>query len=268
MTRSAAALVAVVLVAGCSREARGVGGVPRKEGPHLEAKSGDVAHWSYEGAEGPAAWASLSADYARCADGSAQSPIAVDHPEDKPLPDLRFDYRSARVEIEDTGHTEQVNVEPGSSIVLDGVTYRLVQFHYHAPSEHTVDGRTFPAEFHFVHRADGGALAVVGLLARAGSDHPAWDPILEHLPHRTDEPVTVEALDLEALFPADLATTRYEGSLTTPPCTEGVHWNLLSGVIELGQAQLSLLTGHYDHNTRPLQPLKGRPVVHDSTLGD
>jgi carbonic anhydrase len=256
--RSAAALVVLVVAAGCSRG----------EAPRREAKAGDAAHWSYDGAEGPAAWAALTADYARCADGSAQSPIAVDHPEDRPLPDLRFDYRTARVAIEDTGHTEQVNVDPGSSIVLDGVAYRLVQFHYHAPSEHTVDGRSFPAEFHFVHKADGGALAVVGLLVAEGRDNPAWDPILEHLPNRADGPVTVEALDLKALFPGDLATTRYEGSLTTPPCSEGVHWNLLSGIIELSDAQLSLLTSHYDHNNRPVQPRKGRPVVHDSTLGD
>ena len=80
--------------------------------------------------------------------------------------------------------------------------------------------------------------------------------------------MTVDSLDLKALFPRDLATTRYEGSLTTPPCSEGVHWNLLSGMIELSQAQLSLLTGHYDNNNRPVQPLKGRPVVHDSTNGD
>ena len=253
-----AAVVALVVVAGCGDE----------EGPRPEAKSSEAAHWSYEGAEGPAAWASLTADWARCADGSAQSPIAVDHPEDKPLPDLRFDYRTARVEIEDTGHTEQVNVEPGSSIVLDNVTYGLVQFHYHAPSEHTLDGRSFPVEFHFVHKAAGGALAVVGLLVKEGRDNPAWAPILEHLPNRADEPVTVDSLDLKALFPRDLATTRYEGSLTTPPCSEGVHWNLLSGMIELSQAQLSLLTGHYDHNNRPVQPLKGRPVVHDSTNGD
>lgn len=258
MIRSVAAVVALVAVTGCGRE----------EGSGPAAKAGAAVHWSYEGADGPGTWASLSADYARCADGSAQSPIAVDHPEDKPLPDLRFDYRTARVEIEDTGHTEQVNVEPGSSIVLDGVTYRLVQFHYHAPSEHAVDGRSFPVEFHFVHKADGGEVAVIGLLARTGRDNPPWDPILEHLPNRTDEPVTVDALELNALLPGDRATTRYEGSLTTPPCTEGVHWNLLSGVIELSDAQLSLLTGHYDHNNRPVQPRRGRPVVHDSTMGD
>ena len=259
MRSTASAVVALVVLAGCSRE----------ESPLHEAKAGEAAaHWSYEGAGGPTAWASLSADYARCADGSAQSPIAVDHPQEKPLPDLRFDYRPVRARIEDTGHTEQVNVESGASIVLDGVTYGLAQFHYHAPSEHTVDGRSFPAEFHFVHKSAGGALAVVGLLVKEGRDNRAWDPILEHLPNRTDDPVTVDALDLEALFPGDLATTRYEGSLTTPPCSEGVHWNLLSGVIELSQAQISLLTGHYDHNNRPVQPIKGRPVVHDSTLGD
>jgi carbonic anhydrase len=250
--------VALVVLAGCG------GG----EGGRDEATSGEAAHWSYDGADGPAAWASLSADYTRCVDGSAQSPIAVDHPQDRPLPDLRFDYRTASVEIRDTGHTEQVNVAPESSVVLDGVAYRLAQFHYHAPGEHTVDGRSFPAEFHFVHQSDAGALAVVGLLVTAGRHNPAWDPILEHLPNGTDEPVTVAALDLPALLPADRATTRYEGSLTTPPCTEGVHWNLLSGVIELSEAQLSLLTGHYDHNNRPVQPLAGRPVVHDSTVGD
>lgn len=223
-------------------------------------------HWSYQGKDGPQAWGSLATDYAHCADGSAQSPIAIEHTQDMPLPDLQFDYRTTSAEISDTGHTEQVTVPPGSSLVLEEVPYRLEQLHFHAPSEHSVSGRSFPVEFHFVHRSDGGAIAVVAVLAIEGVENPAWEPLLERLP--TKKRVRVDPFDVAALLPGDATSTRYEGSLTTPPCSEGVHWIVLDIEVELSHRQIATLTNHYAGNNRPPQPLNGRLVAHDATRGD
>lgn len=246
----------LLLAAGCGSGGRDPDG----------ATSRREAQWSYRGTGGPAAWGLLAPDYTRCADGSAQSPIAIEHPEDVPLPDLHFDYRTSSAEIWDTGHTEQVTLPPGSSMVLDGATYRLEQLHFHAPSEHSVGRRSFPVEFHFVHRADDGTLSVVAIMAIEGRENSAWQPILRRLPTRRT--VSVDALDLSALLPGDVTTTRYEGSLTTPPCSEGVHWILLDAAIELSQRQIAVLNGHYTGNIRPIQPRNGRPLVHDATRGD
>lgn len=222
--------------------------------------------WAYRGPEGPAGWGSLTQEYIRCADGSAQSPIAIDQARDVALPDLHVDYGMTSVEVTDTGHTEQVSVPPGFGVAVDGVFSRLEQLHFHAPSEHHIAGRSFPVEFHFVHRAGDGSLTVVAVMAVEGRHHPAWDPILERLP--THDHVSVASLDLAALLPGDLTSTRYEGSLTTPPCSEGVHWNLLDGRIELSRPQIDALTRHYVGNNRPLQPSNGRFVAHDASHGD
>lgn len=251
------ALVAAALTASACGS---TGGGPDSAGTDEEP------HWSYQGVNGPAAWGSLADDYHWCIDGTAQSPIAIDSPAEVPLPDLHFAYRTTAAEIHDTGHTEQVRLPEGSSLVLNGVRYGLEQLHYHAPSEHTVGGRSFPVEFHFVHRADDGAVAVVAVMAVSGAENPAWEPIVERLP--TGGTAAIDELDVGALLPGDVATTRYEGSLTTPPCSEGVHWNVLDAGIALSRGQIDALTSHYVGNNRPPQPRNGRFVAHDATRGD
>ena len=249
----------VVATGACRAEA----GKPAGSG---RAGSGHEAHWSYQGADGPAAWGSLASEYGRCADGSLQSPIAIEYPADMPLPDLHFAYRPTVAEIRDTGHTEQVTVPPGSTLSVGGVAYRLEQLHFHAPSEHEIGRRRLPVEFHFVHRAADGAVAVVAVMAVEGRHNPAWEPIVGRLPTGTDVPL--EVLDLAVLLPPGGASTRYDGSLTTPPCSEGVHWSVLDAAVELSGRQIAALTAHYRGNNRPPQPRNGRPVSHDSTSGD
>jgi carbonic anhydrase len=256
MGRRVASVVSLLVAVSC-----GGGG-----GAHEPTATGAEPHWSYRGADGPQAWGSLGAEYARCTDGLAQSPIAIDHPQNRALPDVHFDYRTAPAEIRDTGHSEEITVPTGSSMTLDGVPYQLAQFHFHAPSEHGIDGRSFPIEFHFVHRAGDGSLAVAAVMAVEGRENPAWEPIVRDLPAGTN--VKVESLDLEALLPGDVTGTRYEGSLTTPPCSERVHWTVLDAAIEMDQRQIAAFTRHYRGNNRPHQPLNGRLVAHDSTRGD
>jgi carbonic anhydrase len=249
-------VAALLIVSDCGSRAAESVREPSATGPH----------WSYRGAAGPAAWGSLAADFGACADGSAQSPIAIDDPEDVALPDVHFDYRTTVAEIRDTGHTEQVSVPPGSWMALDGVAYRLEQLHFHAPSEHIVDGRSYPVEFHFVHRAPDGVIAVAAVMAGEGRENPAWEPIVRRLPAKRTVPV--DGLDLSALLPGEVTSARYDGSLTTPPCSEGVHWVLLDRAVELSHRQIGDLTAHYAGNNRPVQDRNGRLVAHDSTRGD
>lgn len=165
------------------------------------------------------------------------------------------------------GHTVQVNYDSGSYIQLDDVRYDVLQFHYHAPSEHVVDGKEFPAELHIVHKNADGGLAVVGILLQEGAQNDAYASFIENLPIEKsdvkDAGVTVDAADL---LPTVQTTFRYSGSLTTPPCTEGVYWLLMTTPVELSSEQLNKFESIFDEgNNRPIQPLNDRPLEEDSS---
>ena len=213
------------------------------------------AEWSYEGATGPAYWGELDPDYALCATGTEQSPVAI--PSSAPLnpANLRYQYQPSRVNIFNTGYTIQVNYDAGSTLTLEGDTYELVQFHFHAHSEHTKDGQTTPMELHLVHRNAAGQLAVVGVWLTQGSANAAYAPVLNHLPTTEDEPQPVpgETVNADALLPAERSYYGYNGSLTTPPCTEGVKWVMLGQMVELSAAQINAYTSIFDANFRPVQ---------------
>ena len=223
------------------------------------------AHWSYEGATGPSHWGSLQPAFALCATGTNQSPIDLAQPVQGDIPDLKFTYQPSAVEVVNNGHTIQVNCPPGSSMELEGTTYHLVQFHFHAPSEHRVDGRHAAAEMHLVHTSEDGRLAVVGVLIQEGAEHPAFAPVWTNLTGLTSVSSTRAAslypLDL---LPADRRTIRYDGSLTTPPGTEGVRWNVLVEPVFLSKAQLAAFKGIYQGNNRPVQKLNGRVIRQDT----
>ena len=154
---------------------------------------------------------------------------------------------------------------------LNSVNYQLLQFHFHAPSEHTVDGKTYPLEFHFVHRDSTGRLAVVGLFVKEGkAADPAWQQFIRHLAGASDEAgdTQIRRLDWPSLLPANQQTIRYDGSLTTPACTEGVKWNVLTHPLTMSANQIAQFTEQYDANARPVQPVHGRKIVLDSTPKD
>ena len=169
------------------------------------------------------------------------------------------------------GHTVQVDLADGGDLVLDGHTYHLAQFHVHAPSEHTVNGRSFPLEIHFVHKDAEGHLAVVGVLVDTGPATAGLDPVLAVHPEAGGEAVPVAGtFDPTALLPlAPLRIAyRYDGSLTTPPCSEGVAWSVLFGSITVTPEQLSAITTQLaEPNNRPVQPLDGRTVQLDTSIG-
>ena len=140
------------------------------------------AHWTYEGAEGPESWGKLDTSYATCGVGKSQSPIDIVHPDMQDLPNIVFHYQPSEVKILNNGHTVQVNYDPGSYIEIDGQRYDLLQFHYHAPSEHTLNGKSFAAELHLVHKSASGKLAVVGILIEEGAQNAAYQPLLTNMP--------------------------------------------------------------------------------------
>lgn len=224
------------------------------------------AHWSYEGDTGPAHWGSLSPEYAQCSTGRQQSPIDIRDPAAKDLTNLEFHYAPTEVAIVNNGHTIQVNYAPGSWMQVDGTRYDLLQFHFHAPSEHTIAGRHAAAEMHLVHKSSSGALAVVGVLLEEGAANPRFDPVWSHLPARPGPVRECDAqIDADDLLPADQRTLRYSGSLTTPPGTEGVRWFLMQEPVRLSKAQLDAFTRIHRGNNRPTQPLHGRVVEADSS---
>jgi carbonic anhydrase len=223
------------------------------------------ADWTYSGATGPEHWGSLDPEYAPCSEGAEQSPIDLTGGSGEP-PALEVAYGSSSPALVNNGHSVEAAVEGGHSITLDGTRYTLAQFHFHAPGEHTLDGEELALELHFVNAADDGSLAVLGVMVRAGEENSAWSEITRALAGATAEGDEAQAgtVDLQALLPADPARAArwsYPGSLTTPPCSEGVAWTVFAEPIEMSAEQIEAFTNAYDANARPLQPLGDRELA-------
>lgn len=224
------------------------------------------AHWTYEGEEGPEHWGNISG-YEVCGAGKSQSPIDISAPNEKDLANIAFHYQPSEVNILNNGHTVQVTYDAGSYIELDGVRYDVAQFHYHAPSEHALDGKLFAAELHIVHKTADGKLAVVGLLLEEGAENAAFAPFINNLPaEKSDEKDAGVKINAADLLPKIQTTFRYSGSLTTPPCSEGVSWLVMTAPVQLSAEQLNTLKDTFEEaNNRPVQELNDRPLVEDSS---
>lgn len=226
-----------------------------------EAASYDTA-WGYEGEIAAANWGSLSEAWEVCSAGLEQSPIDL-IPGDGSMwdePVLNWQTSSGATVV-DNGHTIQVNLDDAGTMTIGDRTYNLVQFHFHAGSEHTVEGEQFPLEVHFVHASNEGALAVVGVFFEEGDAEPALDPIWSSLPDAVGETETDLAINPYDFLPEiGRGAWRYSGSLTTPPCSEGVNWSVIGTPISLSPEQLAGFTARYDNNYRPVQPLNEREV--------
>ena len=213
-------------------------------------------HFEYEGEDRPEEWAELSAGYETCGIGQKQSPIDLANATPTDLANITFEYGQSAVNIINNGHTIQVNVSSGSHIVIGGETYNLAQFHFHAPGEHTVAGQSYPLEMHLVHRAASKTLAVVGVFIAEGAENAAFAPVWEHLPaEETGITATGATVDVAALLPPAQLFYRYNGSLTTPPCSEGVLWSVMTTPIEMSAEQIAAFTEIIGGNNRPVQPI-------------
>ena len=222
------------------------------------------AHWGYTGHEGPESWGTLSPDYHTCGVGMNQSPIDITSSVDANLPAIGFRYYSASSEILNNGHTVQVNVKEGSSIFIDGVSYELKQYHFHTPSENHIHGMEFPLEVHFVHADKDGNLAVVAVMFEEGAANPQLAQLWADMPmHAGDHhALNGEVKDLNALLPKEREYYRFNGSLTTPPCTEGVKWMVLKSPLTISKGQVETFAhAVHGHNNRPVQGLHARVIV-------
>lgn len=220
-----------------------------------------AAHWSYGGDNGPQAWAGLKPEFARCGNGARQSPIDIRDGIRVDLDPVQFEYRAGAFRVLDNGHTVQVNVAPGNAIEVMGRRFELQQFHFHRPAEERVDGRSFDMSLHLVHRDAAGKLAVVAVLLERGSAHPVVQAVWNNLPLEQGDEVAARApLDPAQLLPQDRRYYTYMGSLTTPPCSEGVLWMVMQQPVAISAAQIDVFAHLYPMNARPLQQAAGRLI--------
>ena len=223
------------------------------------AKPATGQRWSYEGATGPGHWGELDPAYADCAEGRQQSPINLTVATRASLEELRFHYAPSALNVVDTGHTVQVNYDPGSYLTIGTRRYDLLQFHFHSPSEHTVAGKAYELEAHLVHRAPDMELAVVGIFMAVSNENPLIQLLLDNLPPQGNAN-TGDTIDVSALIPSTTAYFAYAGSLTTPPCSERVRWIILQTPMPVSAAQVGAFTARFPRNARPVQPLNDRVV--------
>lgn len=238
-----------------------------------------VHHWSYfDGPEGPENWGNLSKDNLACLKGKSQSPINIniDRAVKAQLNPIEFIYRPSPLSIIDNGHTVMVNYGEGSNLMVDGRQYRLVQFHFHKPSEEAINGERTDMVAHLVHQHHDGGLAVVAVLMstiKPVSSRKYWwgdDSIKENafintlwnnvplVKGKTETPGVM--IDINQMLPADKNYFTYMGSLTMPPCSEDVLWLVLKSPIYVSEEQVKNFDRMYPMNARPLQPRGDRLV--------
>jgi carbonic anhydrase len=244
------------------KSAAGGHGAPAKKAAAVESAHGEAAHWAYNGAGGPQAWASLKPEFSLCSAGQRQSPIDIRGGLAVDLEPVRFDYQASRFAVVDNGHTVQVNLAQGNAIEVGGKRYELLQFHFHRPSEERIDGRQFEMSLHLVHKNDQGQLAVVGLLFDKGPAQPVLQQVWNNLPlEKNEENPASSPIELNELLPSDRRYFTYMGSLTTPPCSEGVKWIVMRQPVTLTKEQIDIFARMYPMNARPIQAVAGRRIM-------
>ncbi len=227
------------------------------------AGASGAAHWGYTGHQGPSHWGELDTSFGTCASGKNQSPIDLTGLTDAELKPIAFHYQTQGTEIVNNGHTVQVNVAPGNTIAVNGHTFELKQFHVHTPSENHIDGKSFPVEAHFVHADKDGNLAVVAVMMADGKANAELAKAWADMPGKAGMHRALSgAVSPAALLPADRDYYRYDGSLTTPPCSEGVTWLVMKDSVNVSPDQVAKFAGVLPGpNNRPVQPINARMVV-------
>ena len=227
-----------------------------------KAAAGHAAHWDYKGSAGPATWGGLKPEFSLCSTGQRQSPIDIRGGLAVDLDPVLFDYQASRFGVIDNGHTVQVNLAAGNAIEVGGKRFELLQFHFHRPSEERIDGRQFELSLHLVHKDAQGRLAVVALLFDKGQANPVLQKVWNNLPlERNEEAAARVPLELNELLPADRRYFTFMGSLTTPPCSEGVQWIVMRQPVTLTAEQIDIFARIYPMNARPVQQASGRRIM-------
>lgn len=229
---------------------------------------GHGTHWGYTGHGAPEHWGDLSTDFSICKNGKSQSPINISSAviiESSNLQKILFDYSTQISSVVNNGHTIQVNFDKGSSIVVDEIEFSLIQLHFHTPSENQIDGKSFPLEGHFVHAAKDGSLAVVALMFEDGAKNLFIEKVWAKMPHKVGQQsaLSISAKEINALLPLNKEYYRFAGSLTTPPCSEGVRWLVLKNYTTISKSQVKEFIQIFNNyaNNRPIQPINARKVM-------
>ncbi len=236
----------------------GHGESPAAAGLHPGAHD---THWDYVGENGPEAWGKMKPEFATCATGQRQSPIDIRDGIAVQLQPIEFEYHPSNFSVIDNGHTIQVNVGVGNAITVGGKRFDLLQFHFHRPSEERINGRQFDMVAHLVHKDAEGKLAVVAVLLDRGSAQPVIQTVWNALPLEKGEAVPAPTqIDMNQLLPEDRRYYTYMGSLTTPPCSEGVLWMVMKQPVQLAASQIGIFSRLYPMNARPIQKVSGRMI--------
>lgn len=270
-----------LLVGACSQASTDLAKVPPSNAASaaapktaMAAPAKEAPHWDYE-AEGPAKWSTLSKDWEICGSGKEQSPIDIEKASTSKLPEIQANFKPSELKIVhhehhadaiNNGHTIQVNYSEGDTLTIGDEKYALKQYHFHGPSEHTVGGKHSPMEMHMVHQSADKKLAVVAMLINEGkATNAAFEPVWSNLPKTKSEETHFSnvKVDVNQFLPASRTTYRYDGSLTTPPCSEKVNWIIFTNPIELSNAQIAKFSAIIKGNNRPTQPLNARKIVTD-----
>jgi carbonic anhydrase len=228
------------------------------------AQEAHPPHWSYTGPEDPKHWGTLDPAFAACSSGHHQSPIDIRDAKTANLPVLKFDYNAVPLNIIDNGHTVMVNYAPGSTLTVGDKVYKLTQFHFHHPSEEEhINGTKFDMVAHLVHTDAVGHLAVVAVLFKKGAANPLLETLWKNIPAEMDKTVVLSDLsvNVKGLLPQDRGYYTFSGSLTTPPCSEGVTWYVLKTPSTLSPRQLAMFAKLYPADNRPIQPTYQREIL-------
>ncbi len=243
------------LLAGCQV-------LPENNGGYAAAEETAKPHWAYTGAHGADHWAELSDDFTTCASGRLQSPFDIEADISAHLPALGLNYKSVPMKVIHNGHTIQADQAGGGQLVVDGKSYDLLQFHFHTGSEYTIKGESYPLEVHLVHASEAGELAVVGVMFKQGEANAELANIWANMPTSEGEnSVSGQTINVSNLLPVSKKYYRFMGSLTTPPCSEGVNWHMMSEPITASAEQIAAFKAIFPMNARPLQDENNRLVV-------
>lgn len=232
------------------------------EQKNMTKKGHKNVHWSYHGETGPKNWKNLCDEFSDCG-GKSQSPINIVTKEVEKndlLEAPKFNYKKSHFEIINNSHTVQFNISGENTVTLKGKEYKLLQFHYHALSEHTVDGKHYPLEVHFVHKHSDTDYAVLGVMYNEGKENKLFKKYLDNFPVKKGKFESEDKIDLAKLLPKDKTYYNYKGSLTTPPCSEVVNWYVLKQPIEASKEQIAKISKILNHNFRPTMPINNRKV--------
>ncbi|EGQ7956437.1 TPA: carbonic anhydrase [Vibrio vulnificus] len=224
----------------------------------LTAMGCHAAEWGYEGKHGPEHWGEIAKE---CATGKNQSPIDIRQPTQADLKGLDLHYSGQVIALSNNGHTLQGSLSGENVLDIDGKSFELKQFHFHTPSENLIQGKQYPLEAHFVHADKAGNLAVVAVMFESGSQNQALNSLIAKVPKAGEEVKLAQAFDVNDLIPAHAEYYRFNGSLTTPPCSEGVRWLVIKEASELSPTQTHVLMQAMGENNRPVQPLNARVVL-------